>query len=135
MAVAQASMTTPSMNGRSRSIRSDALAAARRFEPAKTVIATAPAAIQAGGSASWGSSSVKVQRKKTIVITIRYSTSPRANAATRANAMRSSGRRANSRAPETTTDSVATINKNQVPLIPFPRPGFGPFKTTAKSVP
>ena len=45
--------------------------AARRLEPASTVIATAPAAIQAGGSASVGSSGWKVQRRNTIVMTIR----------------------------------------------------------------
>ena len=71
VAVAQARVTIPSMNGARRSIRGETARAPRRFEPARTVMATAPAAIHAGGSASVGSSSVKVQRRKTIVMTIR----------------------------------------------------------------
>ena len=63
--------TMPSMNGASRSIRADAPRAARRLEPASTVMATAPAAIHAGGSASVGSSSRNVHRRKTIVMMIR----------------------------------------------------------------
>ena len=45
-----------------------------------------PAAIQAGGSASVGSISKNVQRKKIIVITITYRTTPSVNAASAANA-------------------------------------------------
>ena len=71
VAVAQASTTTPSTNGAIRSTRADALAASSRFEPASTVMATAPAAIHAGGSASVGSSGWNVQRRNTIVITMR----------------------------------------------------------------
>ena len=48
VAVAQASTTMPSMNGARRSIRGEAARAPRRFEPASTVMATAPAAIHAG---------------------------------------------------------------------------------------
>ena len=59
------------MNGASRSIAGETARAASRLEPARTVIATAPAAIHAGGSASVGSSGWKVQRRNTMVITMR----------------------------------------------------------------
>jgi hypothetical protein len=69
--VAQASTTTPSMNGAKVWTRAEFDDARRRFDPASTVMATAPAAIHAGGSASVGSSGWNVHRRKTIVITIR----------------------------------------------------------------
>ena len=71
VAVAQASTTQPSTNGANRSTRAELSAASSRLEPASTVMATAPAAIQAGGSASVGSSGWNVQRRNTIVITMR----------------------------------------------------------------
>ena len=72
VAVAQAVTTRPSRKGASRATRSVAWSAASRmFDPASTVIATAPAAIQAGGSASVGSSGWNVQRRNTMVMTIR----------------------------------------------------------------
>ncbi len=71
VAVAHASVTTPSMNGASRSTRGDTSRARSRLEPASTVIATAPAAIHAGGSASVGSSGWNVQRRNNMVMTVR----------------------------------------------------------------
>ena len=70
VAVAHARTTVPSMKGATRLICSDRSATSSRLEPASTVIATAPAAIHAGGSASVGSSGWNVQRRNTIVITI-----------------------------------------------------------------
>ena len=45
--------------------------ARRRLAPASTVMATAPAAIHAGASASVGSRDTNVHRRKTMVMTIR----------------------------------------------------------------
>src|SRR5689334_22595360 len=78
--VAHVVTTNPSRNGDNRFSRSEVGAARSRFDPARTVIATAPAAIHAGGSASVGSSGENVQRRKTIVMTITYRTKPRPNA-------------------------------------------------------
>ena len=97
-------------------------------------MATAPAAIHAGGSASVGSSGWKVQRRNTIVITMRYSTRPRVNAARHTNASASLSVRPSSSAPSTAIDSVDTVRRNQVPLMPAPRPGLSTRRTTAMSV-
>src|SRR5262245_17607835 len=134
VAVAHASTTIPSMNGATRSIRGDAGAASRRFDPASTVMATAPAAIHAGGSASVGSSSRKVHRRKIIVITIRYSTRPRVKVASAVNANASPPSLATRSAATTAIDSVATVSRNHVPLIPDWRPGLPWRITTAISV-
>ena len=52
-------------------MRGELARAARRLEPARTVIATAPAAIQDGGWSSSGPRGAKVQRRKSIVMTMR----------------------------------------------------------------
>ena len=134
VAVAQASTTIPSMNGAARSIRGEVGPASSRLEPASTVMATAPAAIQAGGSASVGSSSRNVQRRNTIVITIRYSTTPSVKQANAAKASASPPSRASRRAARTAMDSVDTVSRNQVPLIPACSPGFPERMTTAMRV-
>ena len=49
-------------------------------------------------------------------------------------ARKSLGSRPSSSAPSTAIDSVETVSRNQEPLMPAPRPGFGPRRTSAINV-